>query len=171
MKATIYRITFPDDTFYIGRTDNYYYRWGTHIQDARKGRHYNSLIQDIWNEYGDEDWEFEILLELEGDVSYISLMEASCIEGHPNLVNNRQVWKSKEDRDAYYYNKAYNTDERIKKQVERKIKQEDKAIIEQLYIDLKVDWYMNHKEEIKYTDYKRKFKYDVQSKKLVESSL
>lgn len=89
MKTKIYRITFPDDTFYIGQTSNSNRRFKNHLSEAKNGYHKSKTIQHKFDEYG--QMKFEVLLELEGDKSYINLVERIMIEDHPNVLNSNSV--------------------------------------------------------------------------------
>ena len=65
-------------------------RWTGHIEDVEAGKHTNEEMQEIYNEYGCEDWIFEELLVLHSDDKYyICLVEGHMIHNHPNVINVR----------------------------------------------------------------------------------
>jgi hypothetical protein len=88
-KYKIYKITFPNGEHYIGRTETHeYMRWGSHLSDCRRGKHANKRMQEIYNEYGYDEWKFEVLkVEESDDSSYISLLEEQYIRETPNTIN------------------------------------------------------------------------------------
>lgn len=47
---------------YIGSSIDIYRRWTTHLRDLRKGIHGNQILQRAWNKYGEDKFEFAILL-------------------------------------------------------------------------------------------------------------
>jgi hypothetical protein len=85
----IYRITFPTGQFYIGQTYSHeYVRWGGHLQDLKLGRHGNKAMQEIYNEYGHDDFVFEILIkDTSDDRAYVNLLERHTVKYHPNTIN------------------------------------------------------------------------------------
>ena len=99
-------------------------RWTEHIKDVKTHKHGNSQIQAIYDEYGCRDWKFEVLLELESDdTRYISLMENTMIDDHPNNVNryggvpkinlgirykdNPKLYRQLYHKEDYQYRKTY----------------------------------------------------------------
>ena len=98
----IYRITFPTGQFYIGQTHMHEYeRWGNHLQDLKSGKHGNITMQEIYNEYGYDDFEFEILVkDTSDDRAYVNLLEKHLISEHPNTINfydGRKTYKQLEE--------------------------------------------------------------------------
>lgn len=91
----IYSITNRNsNNFYIGSAtrkgklpshSGFYYRWGKHIKDLRKGTHHCSHLQRAWNKYGEESFEFTILefIEpeycIEAEQSYLDLSDKSLL--------------------------------------------------------------------------------------------
>jgi group I intron endonuclease len=47
---------------YIGSTVNYKSRWRDHKTTLRHGRHHSFILQKAWNKYGEENFEFKLLL-------------------------------------------------------------------------------------------------------------
>jgi len=59
----IYQIKFKlSDNIYIGSAVNLRVRKANHIHHLRKGTHHNSHLQNVWNKYGEENYEFQILI-------------------------------------------------------------------------------------------------------------
>ena len=50
---------------YVGFATNIQQRWATHKSDLRKGIHENGHLQNAWNEYGEENFIHEMLVECE----------------------------------------------------------------------------------------------------------
>lgn len=46
---------------YIGQSTNIYSRWNKHRYELRKNNHKNSYLQNSWNKYGEDNFEFSIL--------------------------------------------------------------------------------------------------------------
>ena len=111
----IYRITFPTEQFYIGQTHMHEYeRWGSHLADLKSGRHGNIAMQEIYNEYGYDDFEFQILIkDTSDDRAYVNLLEKHLISEHPNTINfydGRKTYKQLEEHQQMVrkiYNKKH----------------------------------------------------------------
>tara|TARA_B110000285_G_scaffold208760_1_gene249207 strand:+ start:446 stop:853 length:408 start_codon:yes stop_codon:yes gene_type:complete len=88
-KYTIYKIEFPDGSSYIGQTRNHeMIRWGQHLNDVQQNRHGNPRIQSVYDEYGYDDWVFEIIEQVvSDDSSYVCLLEQHYIKKTPNTLN------------------------------------------------------------------------------------
>ena len=55
-----------NDKLYIGSTtSSFKKRWASHSYDLRNNKHANGFLQNIWNEYGRESFEFYILETLD----------------------------------------------------------------------------------------------------------
>ena len=50
---------------YVGRTSKFNFRKKLHINNLRANRHTNKMLQDDFNSYGEENFEFEIVEESE----------------------------------------------------------------------------------------------------------
>jgi len=81
----IYKITNKvNGKFYIGSTNNVRKRWNNHRCNLRNNRHENSYLQQAWNKYGEEAFEFSILEEvndknrIKREIYY--LKETKCYE-------------------------------------------------------------------------------------------
>lgn len=46
--------------YYVGSSDHIYRRWRDHKKHLRKNSHYNTHLQNAWNKYGEEQFEFLI---------------------------------------------------------------------------------------------------------------
>lgn len=59
MTGYIYKIeNLINHKSYIGQTIDYKRRKQTHIRELRKNEHYNKHLQDAWNKYGEENFDF-----------------------------------------------------------------------------------------------------------------
>lgn len=107
----IYEIKFPTGEVYIGKTFRHeFIRWAQHMEECEQGRHNNPRIQEIYNEYGYDDWEYKVIaVEESDDSSYIALLEEYHIKNTPNTLNvkhqNNPKYKTKEYKREY--NKKY----------------------------------------------------------------
>lgn len=58
----IYKITcLVNSVCYIGQSTNIKRRWGVHKRKLRNGTHANSYLQNIYNKYGEENFDFKVL--------------------------------------------------------------------------------------------------------------
>jgi group I intron endonuclease len=64
---------------YIGSSINIWTRWGHHLSDLRKNKHDNNYLQNAWNKYGEDNFEFGVLLFCDADNTFI--YEQSCLDG------------------------------------------------------------------------------------------
>ena len=46
---------------YVGQSININARWESHISTLNNNHHYNSHLQQSWNKYGSESFEFHII--------------------------------------------------------------------------------------------------------------
>lgn len=53
-----------NNKIYIGSSKNIYKRWKTHISRLKYNKHCNSYLQSAWNKYGEDNFEFSILEEV-----------------------------------------------------------------------------------------------------------
>ena len=67
----IYRILNTiNNKVYIGCSNNIYYRWATHTNLLNRNEHYNKYLQDDWNNYGADNFEFSILERCSDDEKF-----------------------------------------------------------------------------------------------------
>jgi len=112
---TLYKITFPNNTCYIGQTSNHVYiRWGDHLSRAQAGIHINTRIQEVYDKFGYDEWKFEVIqTEVSDDLSYISLLEQHYIKQTPNTLNRKHLTEEEKRKQLCkaskrYYWKIYN---------------------------------------------------------------
>jgi predicted GIY-YIG superfamily endonuclease len=100
---TYYRITFPDNTCYVGSTVNYKRRVFTHQTRARCNRHDNKNVQAVYDKYGLDDWVFEIISTEQGDKEHHTKREYTIIQENPNNLN---IYRGREclNKEEYYKN-------------------------------------------------------------------
>lgn len=70
---------------YIGQSSNIYARWYNHKYCLRNNRHSNEHLQNAWNKYGENNFNFEILELCNEDV--IDSREQYCIEKYSSIVD------------------------------------------------------------------------------------
>ena len=64
--AYIYQIkNLINNKIYIGSTNDYKIRWKVHISQLNSKTHCNQYLQNAWNKYGEENFDFSILEEIE----------------------------------------------------------------------------------------------------------
>ena len=62
MKGYIYKIVNTvNNKFYLGSTNNYKIRFRKHKYDLKNQKHVNKHLQNAWNKYGEEVFNFEII--------------------------------------------------------------------------------------------------------------
>ena len=83
----IYKITFPNNKCYVGISKNPKVRYTSHRSLCSRGKHTNAEMQSIYDEYGYDDWVFEVLSYDIGDDEYHSNMENKIIAETPNTIN------------------------------------------------------------------------------------
>jgi len=78
----IYKITNKaNGKVYIGESNNIYKRWEEHIDDLNNNKHHSHKLQSEWNKYGEENFTFDILEEIEKlDTYYKTTMQLIYIE-------------------------------------------------------------------------------------------
>lgn len=75
---------------YIGQSVDIYHRWTQHKADLRNGHHHNEHLQRAWDKYGEEAFEFSVLLE--------------CDKSELNTSEKLFIEKYKSCDDCYGYN-------------------------------------------------------------------
>ena len=73
---------------YIGSAQDVDRRWGEHSRELRGGRHANARLQNAWNKYGPESFEWVIL---ESDVPESNLIIREQFHLAPYLPQQRSV--------------------------------------------------------------------------------
>lgn len=69
---------------YIGQSNNIQRRWQEHIYRLNKGDHENEHLQNAWNKYGADTFEFSILVEC-NDVNLLNELETLNINNKKAL--------------------------------------------------------------------------------------
>jgi group I intron endonuclease len=68
MTCGIYKITNKQNKkFYIGSSINVEIRWSAHKSYLRRNVHPNQHLQNAWNKYGEDNFDFSILIEVDND--------------------------------------------------------------------------------------------------------
>lgn len=65
MACGIYKITSPSNNCYVGQAIDFEQRWAKHKRDLKGGRGVNRILQNAFNKYGIDNFEFSVLEELE----------------------------------------------------------------------------------------------------------
>ena len=87
---TYYKITFPDNTCYIGATTRCWKRRMTeHRCESKQSKHQNYNIQAVYDKYGYDDWVYEWLFVGTGSKKYHSIRENTLISQEPRSINIR----------------------------------------------------------------------------------
>lgn len=75
--------------FYIGSSVDIQKRWINHRVDLRNNKHYSSLLQQDWSEYGEDNFEFLILEECDvADIKLIREREQYYLDFYRSYDNN-----------------------------------------------------------------------------------
>ena len=86
----IYKITnIINDHCYIGFASNITKRKNEHFYNLKKGIHGNNYFQNAYDKYGIENFEFEIIQELENDKELLALMEIYWIAYYNSFIDDR----------------------------------------------------------------------------------
>lgn len=73
MKSGIYLIkNIINNKVYIGSAINIDKRWKHHKKDLAKGKHHSCLLQRAWDKYGEQNFKFEIIEEVQNPVHLLS---------------------------------------------------------------------------------------------------
>lgn len=113
LKSGVYIIKniITNDT-YVGSSSNYKSRWRQHRSELRLNKHKNSLLQEAWNKYGEESFEFKLLTLAPPDL--LEQIEQQLIDSlNPAYNINSQVgnifpeaWKSYRKTEEWKKNKS-----------------------------------------------------------------
>lgn len=84
----LYKITNKiNNKSYIGRTENIHKRWLRHISELNSNKHHCLHLQRAWNKYGQSNFEFSIILEVETFEEITKLEEYYINKDFDNLYN------------------------------------------------------------------------------------
>ena len=83
----VYRIVLLlDDRCYIGSSIQIQKRWSQHQRSLRKGTHHSPYLQRVWDKYGEDSFQFEIIEECDPEI----------------LIEHEQAWMD-------FYSPVFNT--------------------------------------------------------------
>lgn len=84
MTSGIYKLTFENGQYYIGKSDNIQQRWDTHAKNFIKGTH-TKKMQQAYDQHGAP--QYEVLLPVHQD--HVDIYEGILIQQHwgPQLLN------------------------------------------------------------------------------------
>ncbi len=71
--------------FYIGSACHFRKRWENHLYELRKNKHHSIHLQRAWNKYGEQAFEFKILLYC--DIENLLYYEQTLIDGLKPVYN------------------------------------------------------------------------------------
>ena len=67
----VYKITnLVNGKFYIGSSNNIEFRWKQHKDKLNEDKHGNTYLQNAWNQYGEENFKFEIIEECSPELQF-----------------------------------------------------------------------------------------------------
>lgn len=111
----IYKIVNIQNNFlYIGSAININRRWNYHKSYLKRNKHFNKKLQNAWNKYGEENFQFEIVEEcekeklIEREQYWIDFTKSCGKKGYnlrPNAKSNLGL-KCKE-KNRIYFSKLY----------------------------------------------------------------
>jgi group I intron endonuclease len=80
MQAGIYAIRNKiNGKLYIGSTINFKQRWQQHKSNLKNNRHHSQILQNAWNKYGEDAFEFCVVQEVL-DIETLGAMEQSFLD-------------------------------------------------------------------------------------------
>lgn len=86
MNCGIYEIrNTKNNHVYIGSAIDINKRWGGHKSDLRKGKHHSGHLQRAWNKYGEDRFEFKVLLFCDKESNV--LFEQMCMDSMSPVYN------------------------------------------------------------------------------------
>lgn len=112
------------DKAYVGSSKNVYQRWEQHKRDLKAGRHHSVKLQNAWNKYGENSFEFLLVEEvLDGFLTvyeqlYINKFN-SCENGYNVLPVAASFCGDRPDDARLFANGKVRTPDEIKKIVKR----------------------------------------------------
>ena len=68
---------------YIGSSIDIEKRWGEHLRELNGNYHYNVYLQNAWNKYGENKFEFNVLEECESVKNVILFIEQKYLDSNP----------------------------------------------------------------------------------------
>ena len=74
---------------YIGSTKNLEQRWNAHLYGLRNGEHFNNHLQSAWNKYGEDNFEFIPIEEIDDDKQYY--IEQEYINKYRKLNQKKKI--------------------------------------------------------------------------------
>ena len=84
----IYKIVnILNNKLYLGSTINLKKRWHNHYRGLKAGKGINKILQNAWNKYGENNFNFEVLEIIEGKYSEDKLRDI--------LIEKEQYWVDK----------------------------------------------------------------------------
>lgn len=91
----VYQITNKiNEHKYIGSSINIWRRWGSHLVELRKSTHTSTYLQNAWNKYGEDNFEFSVLVFC--DKENTLLYEQMCLDGlKPEYNARKDVYNSR----------------------------------------------------------------------------
>lgn len=91
---------------YIGSTNDIRKRWNNHRCNLRNNRHENSYLQQAWNKYGEDAFEFTIVEEVNNDnriereIHYLN--ETKCYERNIGYNFDKNPTDKSGDKNPFY---------------------------------------------------------------------
>lgn len=62
MSSGIYGIrNIVNGKIYVGQTKDFKHRWREHVRELNHNIHHNKHLQNAWNKYGEENFEFFVI--------------------------------------------------------------------------------------------------------------
>ena len=143
MASGIYKITNKiNGKVYVGSAVNFNNRWKEHLRELRKEKHHSSALQNAWNKYGEDNFEFSIIEE--------------CERTRKVLLGREQYWMDTLDSVAKGYNIAKTAGSqlgmkmspeaiaaRVEKNTGKKRTPETKALMSEVQSNRSPEWCAN----------------------------
>ena len=95
MASGIYKITnTTNGKVYVGSAVNFNNRWKEHLRELRKEKHHSSALQNAWNKYGEDNFEFSIIEECERTRKVLLGREQYWIDTLDSVANGYNIAKT-----------------------------------------------------------------------------
>jgi len=73
VKSSIYIIrNLVNNKVYVGSAVNTDKRWSQHKHSLKEGKHHSCLLQRVWDKYGEQNFKFEIIQEVQNPIHLLS---------------------------------------------------------------------------------------------------
>jgi group I intron endonuclease len=105
MKGIYKIINNVNNKYYIGSSNNIDRRWKEHINCLNKNKHINFHLQKAWNKYGESNFSFIIVQEVNCSSKELLELEQNYLDNIDSNCYNLSLFSSGGDNISYHPNK------------------------------------------------------------------